>query len=126
MARRKRRTVNREIELARLEGKTARSMTRWDKAPWVVVSTALALVAWFVAGETTAIDLNVVANASLTLAVPAGTIKILLDRQKKIKQRKRISELEAENTELRTQRARLEGQLEERNRLDPPGGRGGT
>lgn len=87
-------------------------MARWQQLPWVTCPLAFAFAVWVVAGKTTQVDLNLVANLGLSIAVPAGVVKIVWDRHQKRRQRKRISELEKENIELREQAAELRGQLQ--------------
>lgn len=113
------------MELAQLQAKTARSMSRWDKLPWVTGPAAAVGIAWVVSGEATAIDLNVVANVGLTFAVPGALAKYLWDRRQKQRQRRRLDDLEKENQDLRVKLAETEGRLGELRALSAsprPGG----
>jgi Flp pilus assembly protein TadB len=111
-----------DLALAKLQTKTARSMAAWDKLPWVTGPLAAFGIAAVVAGEATAIDLNVVANLGLTIAVPAAIVKYLWDRSQKRRQRKRLDELEKENQALREELAETRGRLDEL-RVRPPDAR---
>jgi hypothetical protein len=107
---------DRDVEIAKIEAKTVRSVARIDKWPWVTVPIAVIAVAALIAGEDTNVDLNLLANVSLTAVVPLGLIKIVWDRRQKIRLRARVSSLEAENMSLRNERSQLKGQLKEARR----------
>lgn len=102
-----------QVEIAKVEARTERSMHRWSKLPWVTGPGAAVGIAWMVAGETTRIDLNLVANVGLSLVAPAWLGKYLWDRQQKVRQRKRMDELEKENETLRAVVSEQRGRLDE-------------
>lgn len=102
-----------ELELAKLQATTARSMAAWDKLPWVTGPLAAFGIAAVVAGKATSVDLNLFASVGLTIAAPAAIAKYLWDRAQKRRQRRRLDELEKENQALREELAETRGRLEE-------------
>lgn len=108
-----RRSGQLDVELAKIQAKTGRSIARWDKLPWLTGPAAGVGIAWVVAGQSTAIDLNVVANFGLTVAVPAALVKYVWDRRQKQRQRRRLDELERENQDLKVKLGETEGRLQE-------------
>ena len=108
-----------DVEIAKAEGKTARSIARIDKVHWFTAPLAVVIVAWVIAGRETTVDLSFISNISLTAAVPAGVLKIYLDRRQKIRLRARVAELESENRSLRDERSELRGEVRALERAVP-------
>lgn len=90
-------------ERARQDGTTARTFVRWNALrtiiPWIFGSAAAAVCAWQLAGKSTNVDVTL--GIAFSIAVPAGIVKIFWDRSQKVRLRKRIEELEAENQRLK-------------------------
>jgi hypothetical protein len=104
----------------------ARVVARTGLVPWITVPAAVVLVAYFLSGKDTSVDvdLNLRANVSLALALtvvaPAVLIKLYMDRREIGRQRGRLTLLEGRVTELTEknqtlsmEKAELEGRLDE-------------
>lgn len=108
-----------EVALTKVRAKLTRSMAITGQIPWITVPLGIVLTAWVIAGEETTVNLNGVANVSLTVAVPAAVAKVVWDRTQKQRLRKRCTELEESNDRLNSECHRL---TEEVKRLRGLGG----
>lgn len=102
----------------RLDLKESKAMIRgrvlMRLGPVAIIALAAYGVAFEIAGETTEVNLGLAATVSI--AVPAGLLKIWMDRRQKRLQRERITELEIENRRLVGETGELRGQLTEARR----------
>lgn len=105
--------------MAKVHAKIGLRLALIDRIPWVTCPAASVAIAAVVAGKATSIDLSLIANVGLSVAVPAGIVKYLWDRRQKRRQRKRLDELEKENEALKVELAETRGRLSEVRALIP-------
>lgn len=119
-----------EAAITGADGKTIRSLARWDTlrrvGPYLASAGGVVGAAACVSGHRTSVILGV--SASVSLVVPAGALKMWLDSREKQRLRTRLGEKEREVAQAREERDRFMRQaaeLEGANRELRRGARGG-